>query len=51
MQHLHNVQCVANFALSYASTGQRVEPLSEDLLLLQSFEFVERTKVQPDHYG
>ena len=43
-------QSVANFVLSYVSTGQRVEPLSEDLLLLQSYDFVERTKVQPDHY-
>lgn len=43
-------QCVADFALSYVNSGQRVEPLSEDLQLLQSFHFVERTTVQPDHY-
>lgn len=44
-------QSVADFVLDIMSTGQRVEPLSEDLWLLQSYEFVDRTKVQPDHYG
>ena len=44
-------QSVADFVLDFTSTGQRVEPLSEDLWLLQSCEFVDRTMVQPDHYG
>ena len=44
-------QCVADFALGFTSTGQRVEPLAEDLRLLQSCDFIDRTMVQPDHYG
>ena len=44
-------QSVADFVLDLTSTGQRVEPLPEDFWLLQSFDYVDRTQVQPDHYG
>lgn len=40
----------ANYALDCECVGQRVEPLPEDFLPMMSYDFVDRTTVQPDHY-